>query len=94
MPAKNKKQQGLFDKADALMGSNIGKKPIYLKHAKLKRSGESLYRSRCPKCKLGTLLMRRDATTFALSAKDNCLLCGQAVVYTDLEELKRKGKLI
>ena len=35
----------------------------------------------CPTCKEGVLVGRRDLTTFEFLSEDNCLLCGQPVIY-------------
>ncbi len=69
---------------DELTGINANKEPIEVKHADLERSGESAYRSVCPSCKAGYLLVKRDQTTFEILSEDNCILCGQQFVYMDL----------
>ena len=63
---------------------NINKKPITVKHADLKRVGDSMFKSTCPICKDGILLVRRDNNTFQITSEDRCILCGQAFVYEDL----------
>jgi uncharacterized protein with PIN domain len=51
-----------------------------------KISENSIFRSKCPKCKDGILLVRREPDTLKLSAYDNCISCGQIFFYTDIEE--------
>ena len=72
---------------EKLAGINISKPVLIVSHTKLKRSGESPYRSECPVCKKGVLLMRRDENTFKLEKEDSCILCGQRVLYDDLDFL-------
>jgi hypothetical protein len=72
-----------------LAGINIGEKPIFIKHASLERlSDNSQYRSLCPVCKIGVLLVRRDPVTFELCQEDYCILCCQHIIYTDIGEQK------
>jgi uncharacterized protein (DUF983 family) len=42
----------------------------------------------CPACGEGLLLMRRDRQTLELLALDACTLCGQHVVYEDLDKVR------
>lgn len=70
--------------------TNFGAPVLEVKHADLKRSGESFYRSLCPACKVGTLLVSRDPSTGELRKKDRCCLCGQPVVYLDIREMQAK----
>jgi hypothetical protein len=70
---------------------NVNKPPIRVNHRDLKRASlNSIYRSVCPICDRGYLLVRRDLTTFELSEQDNCILCGQRFIYNDIHEM-RKG---
>jgi hypothetical protein len=64
---------------------NVRNPPIHVNHSELKRwgSGESPYRSVCPVCETGPLLVCRDQTTFLLINVDRCLDCGQTVIYND-----------
>ncbi|MCK9567401.1 hypothetical protein M0R72_00460 [Candidatus Pacearchaeota archaeon] len=57
-------------------------KPRKIKHSDLKRWSESDYKSECPDCDLGILLVRRNAD-YKLSRFDNCIVCGKAFLYTD-----------
>ncbi len=59
--------------------------PMPVRHTDLERHGESPYRSKCPKCERGILLVRRDQKTFQLLAEDRCISCAQLVVYLDDE---------
>lgn len=81
-----------WKKEHVLEACNIFMKPIEVKHANLERvSDNSIFRSICPVCAEGTLLVGRDQTTFKLVAEDNCILCGQHFIYTDINELRKKG---
>ena len=63
-------------------------KPIKIKHSSLKRVGDSLFRSECPKCKDGILPVTRDQKTLKIIAEDYCLLCGQRFIYEDFETIQ------
>ncbi len=67
-----------------IAAENINKKPITVRHSNLKRCDDSIYRSVCPVCKEGILLVRRDNNTGKITNKDRCLSCGQAFIYEDL----------
>ena len=73
--------------------ANFSAPPIKIKHSKLTLSDQgvdgSKFRAICPKCKKGILLVRRNDTTYILEANDRCILCGQLVIYTDIEEMRR-----
>ena len=70
---------------------NLYSQPVHVKHSDLVRfDDESMYRSICPVCGDGVLLVGRDVTTFGLLAEDRCLLCGQAVIYDDIERMRMK----
>lgn len=72
---------------------NRDKEPISVKHAELERmSDNSPYRSMCPACERGALMMRRNDETFELLAEDNCLYCAQKVIYEDIEDLRAKER--
>jgi cytochrome c1 len=77
-------------KADLEPGWNMAKPIIQVKHAELQRSDNSVYRSECPICKNGILLVYRNPKTFVLEAFDRCVWCGQSVEYTDIGELRKK----
>ena len=65
--------------------ANITEPVMYVRHSELTRSSdESPYRSVCPKCNEGTLLVNRNQTTFQLMRIDCCTLCGQTVCYQDV----------
>lgn len=65
-------------------------KPIELKHSSLKRVGDSVFKSECPKCKDGILPVTRDPKTLKIIAEDYCLLCGQHFIYEDFERIPRE----
>lgn len=63
---------------------NLRAEPLIVAHAKLVRlNDESAYKSRCPACPKGMLLVARHPESFELLNLDHCVLCGQRVVYTD-----------
>ena len=67
-----------------IFGQNVDKEPLRVLHSGLKRiSSESSFRSECPTCKSGFLLVGRDRNNFNLLRNDSCILCGQRVVYLD-----------
>jgi len=67
--------------------ANIAKPFLRVKHADLKRlTDASPFRSWCPVCDQGVLLVRRlDFGTLGLSKIDNCSLCAQRVIYEEDE---------
>lgn len=70
---------------DALSGLCINEPVLELEYATLERAtDESAYRSICPICLHGVLLVRRN-DDMRLSNHDNCILCGQRVHYTGLK---------
>ena len=70
-------------------GGNFGKPAIRVRHAELRRwSDESPYKSKCPVCPDGILLIRRNQETFVLEELDFCVVCGQEVVYEDIGDLR------
>lgn len=71
---------------DSLLGINMFAPQITVRHSELRRVDDSEYKSCCPACKVGLLLMRRNPHSFNLESKDNCVLCGQMVEYTDIPD--------
>jgi len=69
---------------------NNAREPIMeVRHADLERASEnSEYKSKCPKCEGGVLLVRRDPMTIKLLEYDNCVKCGQPVLYLDIADLR------
>jgi hypothetical protein len=72
------------------------REPIHVRHAELIRTGESGYRSNCPVCKKGVLLVRRNPKNpVEIEELDNCVLCGQTFIYDDIEDLRKpKGPVM
>ena len=71
---------------------NYENEPIKVNHSDLKRySSESGYKSDCPICMTGILLVGRN-DDFSLSENDICVACGQRFVYKDIEKL-REGEI-
>ena len=68
---------------DSKRGANIHAPAIRVSHAQLERWGEGDFKSKCPSCSDGILLVMRDQATFQLINVDRCIFCGQTFVYTD-----------
>ncbi len=80
------------NKYELLSGANLHNTPVKVIHSELKRAdNNSIFRSICPVCEIGILLVKRDNITFKITAEDHCILCGQQYVYTDIDELKKKA---
>ena len=64
---------------------NLERKILRVSHARLQRlnKNDSVFKSRCPACPKGILLVRRHQETFDIINIDACVACGQRVVYTD-----------
>lgn len=64
---------------------NLLNSPIRVVHAELERwSEDSAYKSKCPVCDGGLLLISRiESDELKLSRYDNCVSCGQPFFYTD-----------
>ena len=67
-------------------GINFFQEPIHVNHADLERMGDSIFKSVCPKCKDGVLLVNRDQRTLGIVKKDRCILCAQSFIYDDFKE--------
>ncbi len=72
---------------------NIDKEPITVKHSRLERTDDSDFRSVCPICKEGTLLVQRDLDSFKIRADDFCILCGQRFIYSDIDEMRKPERI-
>ena len=67
--------------------------PLKVRHADLERSSEeSCYKSKCPECEDGVLLIRRDPDTAVLMAEDTCISCARRFIYEDIEDLRKKER--
>lgn len=74
---------------DTPMLENVNEPVQDVKHSNLERSSpNSPYRSHCPVCEDGVLLVGRDLDTFELKELDICVCCGQHFRYTDIEEMR------
>jgi predicted RNA-binding Zn-ribbon protein involved in translation (DUF1610 family) len=73
--------------------TNLDKPVIKVSHAELERWSEDSYKSKCPACEDGILLIYRDERTFALQRQDRCISCGQQFYYTDPEINGEKFKV-
>lgn len=66
-----------------MLGLSMTKsQPKSVSHSDLKRFGDGDYKSECPDCDKGILLVRRN-DDFTLSRLDTCLSCGKSFLYTD-----------
>jgi len=73
-----------------LMGKNAKAPVKKVRHCNLMRAGHGDYKSVCPECDKGLLLMVRDPNRrFKLRAEDHCVLCGQQYEYTDIDEINK-----
>jgi hypothetical protein len=65
-------------------GEKAFAEPIKVSHVNLTRfSEESPYRSVCPVCTTGVLLVSRHPNTFKLINLDRCTFCAQVIIYSD-----------
>lgn len=65
--------------------ANFNKPPLHVKHAELAPTGDSRYRSQCPECKFGALLVQRDQKTMELKQEDHCVICARRFIYDDFQ---------
>ena len=76
------------------MIDNRSKDPIKVLHSELERFSDSAYKSKCPACKTGILLIYRlqpkaihetqpSGKEHSLLRRDRCISCGQQFIYTD-----------
>jgi len=70
------------------IGCNMDEPVRDVRHSDLKRYGDSVFKSVCPACSDGILLVYRDQQTFKLQEGDRCVACGQAFRYTDIDEIR------
>ncbi len=56
---------------------------LTLLHSSLRRDGGSAFKSKCPVCDDGILLVERSGDIVSVSPNDRCVSCGQRVVYMD-----------
>lgn len=80
------------EEIEELAGSNLYNSLVSVIHSDLKRaSADSMFRSECPVCFKGMLMVKRNQATLKLEANDHCILCGQQFVYSDIDELRQKA---
>ena len=81
----------ILDVANEL--KNVDAAVLEVHHAELERySDKSAYRSRCPVCPKGVLLVGRDPVTLELLEYDRCITCGQQIRYLDIEVLRQRER--
>jgi hypothetical protein len=80
----------LFESNGDKLGSiNINEPVIEVDHKDLERYGGGFFKSVCPKCEEGLLLIGRENETLILKEMDYCVLCGQHYRYLDIQELRK-----
>lgn len=84
----NRRQRKKVEKKHILtIAPNVFKPVLPVRYADLRRfNDQSPYKSCCPVCGDGILLMTRHPETGALLTRDTCVLCGQHFHYTDLDQ--------
>jgi len=83
----------IMEKSDSeLVGINVNKPAIKTRHDELERlHNRSPYKSKCPECKKGVLLINREMTPpHRLLDFDRCVLCGQLFQYVDILTMRKK----
>jgi predicted RNA-binding Zn-ribbon protein involved in translation (DUF1610 family) len=68
---------------------NFDEPVIEVNHKDLERYDDSMYKSVCPKCNNGILLIYREHASLKLLANDVCVSCGQHFKYLDIEEMNK-----
>jgi hypothetical protein len=69
---------------------NMDKPVIEVNHKDLERfSEDSPFKSKCPVCKEGILLLGLDLENWKFREYDRCVGCGQQVKYKDINELNK-----
>ena len=67
-----------------MLRDNYNRPHVRVRHSDLRRIDEdTAYRSDCPECGLGVLLVQRDQTTLVLLRSDLCARCWTRFWYTD-----------
>lgn len=66
---------------------NINAPVLKVRYADLEPVRPDAFKRECPVCTEGILAGKRDLETAKILPDDRCLLCGQRVEYTDIEEL-------
>ena len=75
----------------AKLGINFQNPPIEVSHFTLDGAGRpNQWKSECPVCGTGLLLVNRNSETLAIESYDCCTFCGQHFLYTDVEDMQRK----
>lgn len=70
-----------------LAALNASEPVLEVRYFDLESKGDGMAKV-CPVCVEGTLTVARSRETFGVLEEDMCLLCGQRVVYLDIEELR------
>lgn len=67
---------------------NFALEPLKVEHKNLKRFSDSIFKSECPNCNDGLLLVGRNIDDMTLQINDTCTDCGRRFIYTDIVEGK------
>ena len=70
--------------------ANVDAPVLEIKHSEQELVDNSEYRFKCPICKLGVFLVKRNQETLKLEEYDRCMLCAQQVRYVDIEDMRAK----
>ena len=73
--------------------ANYGQKAISLYHADLSPFEKGTWKSECPVCEDGLLLVGRDKNTTELEELDRCCRCAQEVRYADILTMRARDML-
>jgi hypothetical protein len=79
-----------FQEVNDPVGKNIDSPVLEVEHCKLQSWDNSAYKRECPACKKGLLLVSRERKTLRLLEEDHCVLCGQRVKYTDIQQMRER----
>ena len=70
-------------------GLNRDKPVLEIKYFVQERISLDKWRVHCPVCETGVLLVGRGVLTYCLLARDNCIFCGQRVIYLDIDKMRK-----
>lgn len=78
--------ESAFELTGGVLGTsparNLKNSIVYVNHSELTRADDGAFKSECPICNQGLLLVRRD-DDLNLSRYDTCVSCGQHFCYKD-----------
>ncbi len=71
-----------------LRGENVFNSVEHVNFFDLQRYEDGSHKSWCPVCRDGVLIMWRDPENGFLKKEDQCLDCGQRLIYDDIERVR------